>query len=258
MLRLRSAIDLTEMQHCGVGQEGTINDTVQHMRPINLPQVVLIEAYDLWADSYAPAAHNPLMRAEEKAMLALMPDMRQKTALDLGCGTGRYSNILMNRGARHTVALDLSAEMLRRAIAEVRVRASMTELPFCDSAFDVIVSGLAVGHVESLNRWMREAARALKPDGVLLYSDFHPRAAQAGMKRSFRLADGRRCDVLHLVHEIPAHHDAANDAGLCIDAVLEIRVGVEFEERFEGSDQFYERWHGLPLVLVVRARKAAV
>ncbi len=228
------------------------------MRPINLPQVELIEAYDLWAESYAPAAHNPLMRAEEKAMLALMPDMRRKTALDLGCGTGRYSKILMNRGASHTVGLDLSAEMLRRAIAQVRVRSNMTELPFCDSAFDVIVAGLAIGHVDKLNRWMREAARALKPDGVLLYSDFHPRAAQAGLKRSFRAADGRRFEVRHVAHEIPAHHDAANDAGLCIDAVAEVRVGIEFEERFEGSDQFYERWHGLPLVLVVRARKVAV
>ena len=246
------------MQHCGVGQEGKINDTVQHMRPINLPQVELIEAYDLWAESYAPAAHNPLMRAEEKAMLALMPDVRQKAALDLGCGTGRYSNILMNRGAPNTVALDLSAEMLRRAIAEMRVRASMTELPFRDGAFDVIVSGLAVGHVENLTGWMHEAARTLKPDGVLLYSDFHPRAAQAGMKRSFHLADGRSCDLPHVVHEIPAHHDAANDAGLSIDAVSELRVGIEFDERFEGSDRFFERWHGLPLVLVVRARKVAV
>jgi malonyl-CoA O-methyltransferase len=221
-------------------------------------QLEPIEAYDLWAGSYAPVAHNPLMRAEEPGMLALLPEVRQKTALDLGCGTGRYSRILLDGGAKHAVALDLSAEMLRRATSGSRVRASMTELPFCGGAFDIVVSGLAVGHVENLSRWMRESARVMKPDGVLLYSDFHPEAAKAGLKRSFRLPDGRRYEVRHVMHEISAHHDAANDAGLCIDAVSEIRVGVEIQERFEGSQDFYERWHGLPLVLVVRARKIAV
>ncbi|MDE2497874.1 MAG: biotin synthase, partial [Xanthomonadaceae bacterium] len=35
------------------------------------------EAYALWAASYPPRAHNPVMQAEERAMLALMPvDLR--------------------------------------------------------------------------------------------------------------------------------------------------------------------------------------
>lgn len=234
-----------------------IRKALTALPPVPIPQAELIEAYDLWAESYAPAAHNPFMRAEEQGMLALLPDVRQKSALDLGCGTGRYSRILCNRGAGHAVALDLSAQMLRRGTSGSRVRARMTELPFRDGVFDIVVSGLAVGHVGDLNRWMRESARVMRQDGVLLYSDFHPRAALAGMKRSFRLADGRRFEVQHVLHEIPAHHDAANDAGLCIDAVSEIRVGVEFQERFEGAEAFYERWHGLPLVLVVRARRIA-
>lgn len=222
-----------------------------------ISQLELIEAYDLWAESYPPFAHNPLMRAEERQMLALLPEVRGKTALDLGCGTGRYSSILCDRGTKHVAALDLSAEMLRRGTFGSRVRASMTELPFRDGVFDVLVSGLAVGHVGDLNRWMRESARVMRQDGVLLFSDFHPRAAQAGMKRSFRLADGRHCDVPHVSHEIPAHYDAAREAGLCINAVSEIRVGIEFQERFDGAQAFYERWQGLPLVLIIRARKTA-
>jgi malonyl-CoA O-methyltransferase len=31
------------------------------------------EAYALWATSYPAHAHNPVMRAEERAMLGLMP-----------------------------------------------------------------------------------------------------------------------------------------------------------------------------------------
>jgi malonyl-CoA O-methyltransferase len=224
-------------------------------KPIS--QAELIEAYDLWAESYAPAAHNPLMVAEERGMLELLPDVRRKVVLDLGCGTGRYSSIVLGRGAERAVALDLSSAMLARTTCGLRVRASMTELPLRNGAFDVIVSGLAVGHVGDLGRWMRESARVMKPDGVLLYSDFHPYAAAAGLERSFRGADGKQRSVPHAVHEIAAHHAAAKDCGLVIDTVMEIRAGIELQEPFEGSEEFYERWHGLPLVLVVRAKRAA-
>lgn len=225
--------------------------------PKPISQVELTEAYDLWAESYAPAAHNPLMIAEERGMLELLPDVRQKVALDLGCGTGRYSSIVLSRGAEHAVALDLSSEMLARATSGLRVRASMTDLPLRDGAFDVIVSGLAVGHVDEVSRWMRESARVMKPGGVLLYSDFHPRAVAAGLKRSFRGADGEKRSVPHVVHEVSAHREAAKDCGLFIDTISEIRAGIELQEAFEGSKQFYERWHGLPLVLIVRARRTA-
>jgi len=39
--------------------------------------------------------------------------------------------------------------------------------------------------------------------------------------------------------------------------VRELRVGYELRESFPGSPPFYRRWHGLPVVLVIRARKAA-
>jgi hypothetical protein len=37
--------------------------------------------------------------------------------------------------------------------------------------------------------------------------------------------------------------------------VHEVRVGVELREPFPKSEDFYRRWDGLPIVLVVRARK---
>ena len=40
-----------------------------------LPMLMPAEAYALWASSYPARAHNPVMQAEERAMLALMPDL---------------------------------------------------------------------------------------------------------------------------------------------------------------------------------------
>jgi hypothetical protein len=49
---------------------------------------------------------------------------------------------------------------------------------------------------------------------------------------------------------------AAAAAGFGIEAIRELRIGIEVGEAFPGSSELYRRWHGLPVVLAVRARKA--
>ena len=215
-----------------------------------------VEAYDLWAASYPPVPHNPLMRAEQAAMLALWPeDVRGLRALDLACGTGRYALLLEARGAAPVVGTDRSPEMLRRAPLAHRVHADMMDLPFADAQFDLVVSGLAVGHAPSLDGWMREMARVLAPGGLLVFTDFHPDAARAGMTRSFTDGAQRRHELLHGLYSLAAHQAAAASAGLALEQAREVRVGHELQESFTGSETFYSRWQGLAIVLAVCLRK---
>jgi malonyl-CoA O-methyltransferase len=216
-----------------------------------------LEAYDHWAPSYPPQPHNPLMRAEQRAMLEQWPGVSGARALDLACGTGRYGRVLAATGAVEITALDFSPEMLRRSASPRRVRGDMMRLPFAAAVFNVVISGLAVGHAADLQQWMNEVARVLAPDGSLLYSDFHPDAAATGMTRSFVDDAQRRRSVSHFPHALKDHRRAAHDAGLSIEAVRELRVGYELRESFPGSPLFYRRWRGLPVVLIIRARKAA-
>ena len=51
-----------------------------------------LEAYERWAPVYPPVAHNPLMRAEQRSMLEVWPDVEGRRVLDLACGSGRYSH----------------------------------------------------------------------------------------------------------------------------------------------------------------------
>lgn len=212
-------------------------------------------AYERWAPRYPPWAHNPLMRAEQAAMLSLWPPVRGRRVLDLACGSGRYARLLAGQHAAHVVALDECAAMLAQVSGATPVRATMMALPFADGAFDVVVCGLAVGHAFDLPRWMSEVARVLKPGGALLYSDFHPAAAAAGLPRSFKDEDNRAVTVPHARHELAAQLQAAAVAKLRVEAVREVRAGLELAEEFPHSAEFYARWHGLPLVLVVRARR---
>ena len=91
--------------------------------------------------------------------------------------------------------------------------------------------------------------------GALLYSDFHPEAAQAGLTRSFKDAANVTFTVPHQLYSVAEQIDAAAAAGLRLQTVRELRVGYELQEPFPGSDTFYSQWHGLPIVLVVRAGK---
>jgi len=213
-----------------------------------------LELYERWADTYPPVPHNALMRIEQQVMCDLIPDVAGACALDLACGTGRYARLLMEAGAREVVAADFSPAMLRRSIGGHRVRAGLTQLPFATAVFDVVLSGLAMGHAENLRRCFREIARVLRPGGVLLYSDFHFEATRAGQVRSFRDESGRRFELPIDGYPVQAHRDAAQAAGFELEAVRELRAGIELDEPFSGSEQFYARWAGVPIVLVVRAR----
>jgi len=195
------------------------------------------------------------MRAEQRAMVKHWPDVEGLRALDLACGSGRYSRLLTETRAAHIVALDVCGPMLAQVSGVSRVRASMMHLPFGDDSFDVVISGLALGHACGVRSWMAEVARVLGQGGVLLYSDFHPEAARAGLPRTFKDQSGRSSAVPHHYYDLSSQQEAAAAVNLKINAIHEVRVGFELEERFSGSDEFYRRWHGLPIALIVRARK---
>jgi ubiquinone/menaquinone biosynthesis C-methylase UbiE len=224
--------------------------------PAPVSRAATLRAYERWAPLYPPTAHNPLMRIEEQAMRAAWPSVHGHMVLDLACGSGRYSRLLEEGRPRRLVALDFCMPMLERTTAGLRVCADMARLPFRDGSFGAIVCGLAIGHCADLAAWMLEMSRVLEAGGVLLYSDFHGEAARAGLIRAFTDESGSQCIVPHETHALAAHLAAARAAGLEVELVRELRVGVELVENFPKSARFYARWPGLPLVLVLRVRKA--
>src|SRR5258708_39863451 len=143
-------------------------------------------AYQRWAPLYPPIAHNPLMRAEQQAMLRYWPEVAGLRVLDLACGTGRYCRLLAEAEAAEVIALDFCVPMLMQVPNGSRVCASMMQLPFAAETFDVVISGLALGHAAGVYPWMAEIARVLRGGGTLLYSDFHPDAARRGLTPAFK------------------------------------------------------------------------
>jgi malonyl-CoA O-methyltransferase len=175
-------------------------------------------AYALWAASYPPRPHNPLMEVEQRAVLSLLPDLTGLTVLDAGCGTGRYLRALRALGAA-PIGLDLSSAMLARArdVTPLVARANICALPIDSTCVDVIVCGLALGDVPHLELALAELARVLRPGGCVIYSVVHPVGGGAGWARTFD-AGGRQVAINSFWHSVEEHRQACAAAGLRVTA----------------------------------------
>jgi malonyl-CoA O-methyltransferase len=196
-----------------------------------LPTLDPVDAYALWAASYPAHAHNPVMMAEERAMLSLMPEvLRGRHVLDAGCGSGRYLLHALRRDAARVTGVDLSPEMLGRAREALEAQGDVSRadlrqgdlaaMPVPGSMADLTVCGLTIGHVEALAPALAELRRATRPGGRILCSDVHPIGHALGWQRDFR-AGGQRYAVRHTRHLYSHWHAACTSLGLAIERVEE-------------------------------------
>jgi SAM-dependent methyltransferase len=96
-------------------------------------------------------------------------------ALDVGCGPGALTAVLVERlGPRAVAAVDPSEPFVaaaRTRYPDVTVlRAAAEELPFADDAFDVSLAQLVVHFMTDPVAGLREMARVTRPDGVVAAS----------------------------------------------------------------------------------------
>src|SRR5262245_44079278 len=127
-----------------------------------------LEAYARWAATYPPRAHNVLMRTEEAAMKCLLPPLAGQTVLDLAYVTGRYGPIAQVQGTQLALGIDNILAMLRANVMTGRALATTEALPLPANSIDIIVCGLALGHLPQLKPSFDEMRRILKPGGWAL------------------------------------------------------------------------------------------
>jgi len=148
------------------------------------------EAYERWASIY-DRDPNPLLAREERYLLPLFVDLHDKRILDLACGTGRWLETLMARGAKAGVGIDCSSAMLRvagkkKGITTRLARADCESLPFRTAVFDLAICSFALGHIRDLAPMVRELARVTKTGADVFVSDLHPEAYARGWRAGFR------------------------------------------------------------------------
>jgi len=141
--------------------------------------------YEKNAEKYATHTRNPNESVyhayyEKPAMYSLLPNLKGKTVLSIGCGSGEDSHHLKQEGALKSIGIDLSKNLIKIASetyqdCEFKVM-DMENLDFPDSSFDFAYSSLAIHYVEDWVRVFREVFRILKPNSFFIFSCHHPLA----------------------------------------------------------------------------------
>jgi ubiquinone/menaquinone biosynthesis C-methylase UbiE len=146
--------------------------------------------WDLDADNYQ-AEHGEFLgdvdlcwcpEGLRESSAGLLGPLAGRRILEVGCGAASSSRWLATQGAV-PVALDLSAGMLRHAVAGAArsgvtvalVQADALALPFGSGSFDVAFTAFgAVPFVADSAAVMREVYRVLRPGGRWVFAVTHP------------------------------------------------------------------------------------
>jgi len=100
----------------------------------------------------------------------LNDNLRGKSLLDAGSGTGWFSRQATLRGAQ-VVSLDVGVNLLAQVSKKCntpKIAGSVLDLPFADGCFDVVLSTEVIEHTSNPRRGIEEMHRVLKKKGVLV------------------------------------------------------------------------------------------
>lgn len=222
----------------------------------NPPEAVSLSpesAYQLWAQHY-DSSLNPLLALEERLLAPQFVTFTGKDVIDLGCGTGRWLKQLEGLHPGSLIGLDLSSAMLDQARIKCSsstrlLQSGCTDTPLRSRCADRVLASFLLSYLPDLAAFAREAARILRPHGVLLVSDLHPNTASYGWRRTFRAAG--------TVYEIETHpytlahlNAAMWRSGLRLDHAAELSFGLPEAAIFEraGKLDTYLQVQSLPVI----------
>ncbi len=150
--------------------------------------------------SQMPRSVQGLAAAGEwPALRALLPDMRGRRVLDLGCGFGWHCRYAAEKGAELVVGVDVSGNMLAKAREDTPfpqvhyVRAAIEDYACPPESFDVVISSLAFHYVASFRDICARVWTSLTPGGHFVFSVEHPVfTAQGGQDWHYDASGARR------------------------------------------------------------------
>ena len=108
-------------------------------------------------------------------ILKRLPNNKDISILDVGCGSGNTLMFLRERGyTEKMVGIDISEGIMKKGIdlsekyALAFQQATAEDLPFDENAFDVVIARHVLYHVDDISLAIQEIHRVLKPTGVFI------------------------------------------------------------------------------------------
>jgi ubiquinone/menaquinone biosynthesis C-methylase UbiE len=183
------------------------------------------EAYDHWSATY-DTDENLTRDLDQVATRETLADLRCKSILELGCGTGKNTALLAQIG-EEVHALDFSEGMLKKAkekLESSNVAFSLADItrqwPCADQSADLVVCNLVLEHIEDLSFIFSEAFRSLVEGGRFFICELHPFRQYQGIKARFQ-RDRGTSEIQAFVHHISDFLEAAERNGFTLKGCRE-------------------------------------
>jgi ubiquinone/menaquinone biosynthesis C-methylase UbiE len=120
-----------------------------------------------WAEEYLTYCH----RSDEfiNRWTAAIGDWSDKIVVDIGCGPGNIFASLKGK-PKLLIGIDVAPRSLQMAkeLGYIPVSADATNLPFKSGFADIVTLNAALHHCEDMEAVLKEAARLVKPGGLLI------------------------------------------------------------------------------------------
>ncbi len=128
----------------------------------------------------------------------MMPDLKGKRVLDLGCGFGWHCLYAVEQGAKSVIGIDISERMLNEARKKTEsslveyVRKPIEDIDYLPNTFDVVISSLVFHYIESFGDICDKVNHCLISGGDFVFSVEHPIFTAYGGQDWFYDGQGNR------------------------------------------------------------------
>jgi predicted TPR repeat methyltransferase len=190
------------------------------------------KAYNIWASQY-DSNLNLTRDLDKKCTIKTLKNLDFKNVLELGCGTGKNTEWLLNKAER-IIGLDFSQEMLHKAKAKIvdkRVLFKKADLSkdweIENNFVDLITASLTLEHIENLDHIFLQANLKLKKNGLFFISELHPFKQYSGSKAKYETENGIK-ELEVYIHHISEYIDTAKNNGFKL---------IELKEWFDESSE---------------------
>lgn len=187
------------------------------------------KAYDHWSQQY-DTNKNRTRDLDKQATHTSLAAMSFKNVLELGCGTGKNTEYLIEN-AEKILSVDFSEKMLsiaREKIDSPKVefrKADITEdWSWAEMKFDLVTCNLILEHISDLEPVFKKAFSKLEKGGHFFVSELHPFKQYKGTKARFETSNGR-IELETYTHHISDFTSAAKAAGFKI-----VKINEYFDE----------------------------
>ncbi|OGK26861.1 SAM-dependent methyltransferase [Candidatus Roizmanbacteria bacterium RIFCSPHIGHO2_02_FULL_39_9] len=135
---------------------------------------------------------------EWSSIKKLLPNLKGKRVIDLGCGFGWFSRFAVNQGAKSALGIDISKNMIAKAkdfssnrVVTYKV-ADLEKLQLSKGSFDFAYSSLTFHYIKNFKKLIHTIYQGLTSRSMLVFTMEHPIYTAPSIQKFTTNKDGKR------------------------------------------------------------------